>query len=349
LFDKEDIFDILFCVLYLFSCMLSFQKIVSLWIISSILLFSTFYNLSANFFWPYERIYDTGSMFGSTYIFFGVNQGIWYDEESGHSYIKLANPTQVWFGNEEIAWLEYPLGIQYEIPYTFASKKRDFWGRMLFLEYSCDKNEYHQWECETEKWKQAIEKTQWKNIAIWVSSFSTQIVDHTVPMQGFPFVRSVELKDFFFSKNNLPGEYMSNFDFTLIPERELYQKENTLTLYIPEQIAVIEEYSCQKQPEFSPWWWGYKYHSNPVYVLSKEYFPIYPFYGMTKWSYHPFIKNYVAVGNDFQKWEFDAELFQFFISSVLQDVNFCESEQKSTVKRSVFPFLFPNLQNLLRQ
>gem|GEM_PF-3268760 len=78
-------------------------------------------------------------------------------------------------------------------------------------------------------------------------------MDHTVPMQGFPFVRSVELKDFFFSKNNLPGEYMSNFDFTLIPERELYQKENTLTLYIPEQIAVIEEYSCQKQPEFSPW------------------------------------------------------------------------------------------------
>jgi len=311
---------------------------ILLFLLANVLLF--FNTVHANFFWDYERVYSTDTNWSSTYIFFGFNQGIWYDEESGHVYIKLQNPTQIWFGNKEIEALEYPLWTQIGIPYKFASKKRDFWGRTLFLEYSCDKTVYHQWECETEKLKKDVEKMQWKNIAIWLSSFSTQVVDHTVPAQWFPFVRHIQLTDFFFSKNNTPPMYMKNFDTTLIPERKLYQQENTLTLYIPEQIAVIEEYSCQKQPENSYWQWGYRYYANPVYVLSKEYFPIYPFHWMTKWSYHPFIKNYLEVGTDSQKRKFNEELFQFFISSVLHDVQFCENEVKQSQIHQIQKLMF---------
>jgi len=154
-------------------------------ILFSLLAYVLFFShaVHAHFFWDYERVYSTFDDSVSTYIFFGVSEWLGYDEKTGHSYLKLQNPTQIWFGNKEIEWLDYIHynGIQ-RPPYIFQSSKRDFWGRTLFIEYSCDTNDFHKSEeCDEENWIQAIKESQWKKIAIWMTSFQTQIVDDSIP------------------------------------------------------------------------------------------------------------------------------------------------------------------------
>jgi len=285
----------------------------------------------------YENIYPSNEKWLEAHILFGINQWLKYDSETGHPYIELSRPSHVWFGNTKIDGENYAGDPRVPKKYQFSYKKETFWDRTLAIEHSCDHESFYQtWDCNTD-WIQSIEKSVGQKVAIWTYEFPISIVNKEKSDAVSIYRDTYKIQDFFFSSEKLPEKNMILFNKALYPEKKLYNQPHTITLRIPKNIHVVESYRCEKDNENQ-----YHYHTNLLWSIAENLYASY-YYNAFIW-YTPLKKDFYEKEwerRKFTEYDLDREVHTLFVSSILQDLNFCEYEAKYKKIRQIQKLLFP--------
>jgi len=307
------------------------MKYISFFIIL-LLCFSS--SVSAGIVEKYDMIYPSDRSSPQSHIFFGLNQWLWYDQETGYTYIALYNPTHIWFGNEGTY-----IPKENKTNYTFGYHKQDIAG-MLYIERACDDTPvYAVWEkCQRDDWESYIKDTVWQQIAIWIVYpwLVTGVQVGTDMVQ-----KSVWLDELIFSRQNPPSPHAIALNPTTIrQDRRLLDAPHTAILHTPRHIRVIEQYTCIKESK-KPWLGQYRYQANRLYsafgddLIASYYSHFFLGYTPLKKDFWYMQKSPTDTNIKNQEYMLNEETHMLLVSSILQDLNFCEQKNVWDVKLDI--------------
>jgi len=336
-----------------------------IFLILSTFLISQTYSMRQIRMWPYyyryHLIYDARIPHPHHHVFFWHNDGIKLDSETGREYIQLSRPTWFWFGNEKLDNIEYfdspnwnytSRHLTDEI-YIMRASKKDFWTKKLFIDFSCNHEEnYDIWDCTEETMKAMVNHTLGQKIAVWVNYHGTKIYeDAEIPFHSDSKKwKKVDMKDFVFSRENPPKPYMKHYNKNMRSDRKLLKNGDTL-VQIPRIIGAVDTYTCVWEkytgPTNIPNYQVYSTIFQNIYSSASVFSGDdarwdYAYYGVDL-SESPLNTNFLHGKKWDRSFVFDTELHQKMISSLLEDVNFCEEDlKKDQVVRILNIFLIKN-------